>query len=261
MKDAKALLVVSFGTSYPETCERTIAAIEADLAAAFPDRQLYRAWTSRVIRRKVKEKTGVSIDSVAEAMERMARDGVKDVLVQPTHLLIGEEYEKLCREIREGKDAFSSLAMGTPLLAEEGDIAVLAELLPTLCPQVGAGDMMVWMGHGSGALRMPVYEILDELLQKSGHDNHAVGTVEFAPGFDGVLERVRQRRAEKVVLAPLMVVAGDHATNDMAGDEPDSWKSLLRAEGVEVECVLKGLGEYAPVRALYAAHARRAKAL
>ncbi len=117
------------------------------------------------------------------------------------------------------------------------------------------------MGHGSGALRMPVYEILDELLRKAGHDNHAVGTVEFAPGFDAVLERVRQRRAEKVVLAPLMVVAGDHATNDMAGDEPDSWKSLLRAEGVEVECVLKGLGEYAPVRALYAAHARRAKAL
>ena len=95
MKDAKALLVVSFGTSYPETCERTIAAIEADLAAAFPDRRLYRAWTSRVIRRKVKEKTGVSIDSVAEAMERMVRDGVQDVLVQPTHLLIGEEYATL----------------------------------------------------------------------------------------------------------------------------------------------------------------------
>lgn len=260
MNEKEALLVVSFGTSYPETCERTIGAIEDHLAAAFPDRRLYRAWTSSIIRRKLKG-AGVNIDSVAEAMERMAADGVTDVLVQPTHLLIGEEYDKLCREIAEGKGAFSTVAVGAPLLAEEKDIAVLAEILPELCPPLGAEDMMVWMGHGSGALRMPVYQILDDLLEKGGHPDFCVGTVEFDPGFDAVLERVRQRRPKRVVLAPLMVVAGDHATNDMAGDEPDSWKSLLEAEGVEVECVLKGLGEYDAIRALYAAHARNGRAL
>ena len=257
----KALLVVSFGTSHPETRAKTIRAIENDLAAAFPERRLYRAWTSSMLRRKVKSDTGEHIDSVAEALERMAADGIADVLVQPTHLLAGEEHDKLCRELAGGKAAFAHMTAGAPLLAAEEDIAVFADLLPGLCPPLGAGDMMVWMGHGSDALRLPVYQILDELLAKNGHPEHAVGTVEFEPGFDAVLERVRRRRPARAILAPLMVVAGDHAVNDMAGDEPDSWRSRLRAEGVEVTCVLRGLGEYPAVRALYAAHARAAKPL
>ena len=257
----KALLVVSFGTSHPETKEKTIEAIENDLAAAFPDRRLYRAWTSSMLRRKVKADTGEHIDSVAEALARMAGQGITDVLIQPTHLLAGEEHDKLCRELESGKAAFSSVTVGKPLLAAEEDIAVLAALLPGLCPSLGAGELMVWMGHGSGALRLPVYQILDGLLSQNGHPDHAVGTVEFDPGFDAVLERVRQRRPARVILAPLMVVAGDHAVNDMAGDDPDSWQSRLRAEGPAVTCVLRGLGEYEAVRALYVAHARAAKPL
>ena len=257
----KALLAVSFGTSHPETRRKTIQAIENDLAAAFPERRLYRAWTSGMLRRKVKSLTGEHIDSVAEALERMAADGIRDVLVQPTHLLVGEEFDKLRRELAEGKTAFARLSAGAPLLASEEDIAVFAELLPGLCPAPGDGDMMVWMGHGSDALPLPVYELLGTLLVKNGHPEQVVGTVEFDPGFGAVLDAVRRRRPARAILAPLMVVAGDHAVNDMAGDEPDSWKSRLRAEGVEVTCVLRGLGEYPAVRALYAAHARNAKPL
>jgi sirohydrochlorin cobaltochelatase len=260
MNDNKALLAVSFGTSYPETRARTIDAIEAVLAAAFPDRRPYRAWTSGIIRRKLKA-SGIAVDSVEEALARMAGDGISDVLVQPTHLLIGEEYDRLCRSLAEGKGPFASVKVGFPLLAGEEDVAALAELLPSLCPAMGKNDLMVWMGHGSGTLRIPVYELLDGMLAANGRTDHAVGTVEYTPGFDAVLEKVRRRRPVRVFLAPLMVVAGDHAVNDMAGNGPDSWKTRLLAEGVEVECVLKGLGEYEAVRDLYVAHARKAKTI
>ncbi len=257
MCETKALLAVSFGTSFPETRERTIGAIEAELAAAFPDRRPYRAWTSGIIRRKRKD-AGETIDSVEEALARMAADGVTDVLVQPTHMIVGEEYEKLCRELRHSRHLFSSVSVGTPLLSDEEDVAALAKLLPSLCPEAGEDDMAVWMGHGSGVLRLPVYEMLNEQLQNNGFDRHAVGTVEFEPGFDDVLKRVKRRRPRRVFLAPLMVVAGGHAVSDMAGPGPDSWRSRLTAAGADVECVLKGLGEYAPVRRLYVAHAEKA---
>lgn len=261
MVQTKALLTVSFGTSFPKTRARTIGAIEDALSAAFPDRRFYRAWTSGVIRRKVRAETGETIDSVSEALARMAADGIKDVLVQPTHLLVGEEYDKLCQELMQGKPLIPSVSLGTPLLASEEDVAVLAGILPGLYPGAGAEDMIVWMGHGSGALRMPVYEMLDEHLRRNGHGNHAVGTVEFEPGFDSVLERAKRRRPARVILAPLMVVAGDHATNDMAGDQPESWRSQLTSEGLTVECILQGLGEHEDVRSLYVAHAGKATAI
>ena len=261
MKQNKALLVVSFGTTYPETRERTIGAIEAALDLAFPDRASYRAWTSGFIRRKIRAAAGEVIDSVPEALERMSSDGITDVLVQPTHLLVGEEFDKLRGELMNARALFSSVSVGRPLLAREADIYALAERLPALCPQVGAQDMAIWMGHGSGSLRMPVYEILNDRLRENGNDNHAVGTVEFSPGFDDALERVKQRCPRRAVLLPLMVVAGDHAVNDMAGDGPDSWKSRLISAGIGVECVFRGLGEYEAVRALYIDHAREAEKL
>ncbi|MBR6950609.1 MAG: sirohydrochlorin cobaltochelatase [Oscillospiraceae bacterium] len=261
MKQDKALLVVSFGTTYPETREHTIGAIETALALAFSDRTFYRAWTSGFIRRKIRAATGEVIESVPEALTRMASDGVTDVLVQPTHLLVGEEYDKLRGELMNARHLFSAVSVGRPLLAEEADIDALAELLPSLCPQVAAEDMAIWMGHGSSSLRMPVYVILNDRLTENGSDNHAVGTVEFDPGFDDVLERVKQRRPRRAVLLPLMVVAGDHAVNDMAGDGPDSWRSRLICAGVDVECVFKGLGEYEAIRALYIDHAREAEEL
>ena len=256
MRDNRALLVISFGTAYQETRAHTIDAIEQDLAASFPERRFYRAWTSSFIRRKLKD-AGIAIDSAAEAMERMADDGITDVLIQPTHMLAGEEFDRLCSELSERKERFDLISLGAPLLAEEEDAASLAKLLPEIGPALNEKEMMVWMGHGSSHKELPVYSILNEMTPAE----HCVGTIEGTPDFADVLALVRARKPEKVFLAPLMVVAGGHAVRDMAGDSPSSWKSQLQKEGLTVECIFKGMGEYEQVRAMYTAHARRARPL
>ena len=259
----KAILVVSFGTSVPETRERTIAALEKDLAAAFPDRAFYRAWTSGVIRKKLLRTEGVEIDSVHQALERMAADGVEDLLVQPTHLLDGEENRLMRESVAAEAPNFKTVAIGTPLLMTTEDIAALARVMEGICPELGEDQLFAWMGHGSGELKSEnnVYNALNALFAAKGRDNIVVGTVEFEPGVDVVLERIRVRKPRQTFLAPLMVVAGDHALNDMSGDEEDSWKSQAAALGTEPVCILKGLGEYESVRTLYIDHARAAKPL
>jgi len=261
MSDKKALLAVSFGTSVAETREKTIGAIEKDLSAAFPDRSLYRAWTSSIIRKKLLRTENLAIDSVEEAMDRMAMDGVTDVLVQPTHMLIGEEYNKAVDAIRAGAHRFARVTLGAPLLTTPEDLKALAQAMKDAFPTLAEDQMLVWMGHGSDKTEDNVYLRLNERFAAEGTDNVIVGTVEFDPGFDGVRERIRARKPRQVLLAPLMVVAGDHALNDMAGDEPDSWKSLVAGEGTEPVCILKGMGEYPSVRAIYVRHAQCAAAL
>ncbi len=253
------LLVVSFGTSCFETRALTIEAIERELSAAFPERRFYRAWTSGFIRKKLKASEGLSIDSVPEAMERMLADGVTDLLIQPTHMMAGEEYASLVSDIEAFKPRFSSLRMGRPLLAEAEDVRALAKALEKIFAEVGAGDMLALMGHGSAFVKDNPYEKLNELFAQDGFAHFRVGTVEFEPGFAPILEAARLRRPGKIYLAPLMVVAGDHALNDMAGSEEDSWSSRLKAEGFEVISVLKGMGEYASVREMYVSHANEAK--
>ena len=259
MSEKKALLVVSFGTSVPETRKKTIEALEADLSAAFPDRTFYRAWTSGVIRKKLLRLENMTIDSMDEALDRMAADGVTDLLVQPTHMLIGEEYMKIVNAVRANAGRFRRVAMGTPLLSAPEDLRALADAMKAAFPDRKEDQMLVWMGHGSEQMKDNVYIRLNELFAAEGLDNMIVGTVEYDPGFESVLDRVRARKPRQVLLAPLMVVAGDHALNDMSGDEPDSWKSRVAGTGAEPLCILKGLGEYAQVRAMYVDHARRAE--
>ena len=257
----KALLVVSFGTSIPETREKTIAALERALAAAFPDRTFYRAWTSGVIRRKIQRTEGVEIDSVAQALERMIADGAEDLLVQPTHLLDGEENRLMTEAIRAAAGQFKAVSIGAPLLASAEDIEALAKVMTEVGPAPEADELFAWMGHGSGEMKENVYTALNDLFARRGLRNMVVGTVEFDPGVDVVLERIRELKPRRTYLAPLMVVAGDHALNDMSGDEEDSWRSLAEKEGTEPVCILRGLGEYKAVQALYAAHARAARPL
>ena len=254
----KGLLVVSFGTSVEETRERTIGAIEKALAAAFPEFRLYRAWTSGVIRRKLLRTAGLQIDSVEEALERMAADGVTELLVQPTHLLDGEENRLMTEAIRAAAGRFARVKIGAPLLVTQEDLKALADAVTEICPALGGDELFAWMGHGSSELKENVYEALNELFAREGMSNMLVGTVEFEPGFAPIEEYIRAKKPGKVFLAPLMVVAGDHAVNDMSGDEDDSWKSLVAAMGAEPVCILKGLGEYEAVRQLYVAHARNA---
>lgn len=254
----KAILVVSFGTSYEETRKRTIDAIENDLASAFPDRTLYRAWTSKRILKKLAETKGVYFDTIGEAMEKMLQDGITDLLVQPTHMLFGLETRAMTEEIDHYRDQFETIRVGTPMLAEQEDKNDLVEAVADIFADLKDGEFLALMGHGSPHIQEPIYEELGELFRKKGYKNILVGTVEHEPGFDFILEKARQEKPEGVILAPLMIVAGDHALNDMSGEDEDSWKSQLESSGISTYCVLKGLGEYEQIRRIFVKHAQEA---
>ena len=256
----KALLVVSFGTSVPATRERTITALEYALASAFPDRTFYRAWTSGMIRKKILSEEGLKIDSVPGALERMAADGVTDLLVQPTHLLDGEENQIMTSAVRAAAGSFETMKIGAPLLYTEEDLERLADIMIREYP-LENDQIFAWMGHGSAEMKVNVYTRLNEIFAAKGADKVFVGTVEFEPGFAPIQNGILEKKPRRVCLAPLMVVAGDHAVNDMSGDEEDSWKSLVEAQGCEPLCILRGLGEYEAVRAMYVEHAKAAAAL
>ena len=258
---SKAILVVSFGTAYAETRKKTIEAIETDLAAAFSDRTLYTAWTSGMILRKLKKLGEETRDTLVEALERMERDGVTDVLVQPTFLQAGYEMRMVRETLEAWKGRFARVALGEVLVAGERDLDALAGALERHFAAISADEALVLMGHGSEGAEFYPYEKLTEAFRRDGHENFCVGTVEFDPGIAPALALVRERKPEKTYLAPLMIVAGDHAINDMAGDAEDSWKNRIAEFGTEPVCVLKGLGEYAEVRALFAAHAGTAACL
>ena len=253
-----ALLVVSFGTAYEETRQKTLEVIEADLRSAYPERAFYRAWTSGMVRKKVLAECGLRIDSVPEAMERMLSDGVTDLLVQPTHMMAGVEYEAIRGAIRGYAARFDSLRLGEPLLTDPESLSALAGVIVSAYAGLRENELLALMGHGSARSAFAPYEQLDAKFAELGHANICVGTVEFEPGIAPVLARVEARKPEKVIIAPLLVVAGDHAINDMAGDGEESWKSRIGTMGVRTECVLRGLGEYAAVRSLYVERARRA---
>ena len=258
---SKALLAVSFGTSFAETREKTIEALERSLAAAFPERKPYRAWTSSIIRKKLLKTENLQIDSVEEAMERMLSDGVTDLLVQPTHLMVGEEFRKAEESVLAYRDRFESITLGTPLLTTREDLLRMAKVLEKSFEQVKEDEMLALMGHGSAVAEPNPYEIINEALAADGFGRFRIGTVEFAPGFEPLLAEARARKPKKIWLAPFMLVAGDHACNDMAGEEEDSWASRFAAAGFETACLLRGLGEYPAVRELYAEHAGKASTL
>lgn len=259
--EKKAILVVSFGTSYEETRKRTIDGIETALADAFPERVLYRAWTSRRILKKLKETKGIHYDTIQEALERMKDDQVTDVLVQPTHMLDGLENRTMIEEISRYKDQFASVRIGKPMLTDERDKENLVDTIISVFSDLRDQDMLALMGHGSPHIQDGIYESLNDWFRKKGHPNICVGTVEHEPGFGEILQRAREAKPEKILLAPLMIVAGDHALNDMAGAEEDSWKSQLEQEGFQTVCVLKGLGEYPQIHELFVRHAQQAEEL
>ena len=269
----KAILIVSFGTSFKETREKTICALEKDLREAFPDRKFYRAWTSNRIIKKVKETEGLEVYTLDEAIEQMKADGIKDILVQPTHMMYGYENARLAKLLEERKDDFDRIALGLPMLMSEEDIDFMSEAVLTEYEEVKAGEAaLVLMGHGSPggpdkSVKTPdedpnkVYRDQEESFHKLGYSKVFVGTVEAVPTVEDVLASLKRDfpAPGKVYLAPYLIVAGDHATNDMAGDDPDSWKNLISALGYDVVPVIKGLGEYSEVRKRFVEHAREAR--
>ena len=250
----KAILAVSFGTSHNDTRKITIDAIEKNMQEAFPSYALYRAWTSKMIIKKVNARDGVHIFTVKEAMEQMLQDGITDILVQPTHVINGIENDLMKEDALAYQEQFHSISFGDPLLTSEQDNLAVIEAITSEFKDLTKKDVLVLMGHGTTHYANAIYAALDYTFKDKGYSNIFLGTVEAYPTMESLLKMVHVYQPRKVVLAPFMIVAGDHAKNDMASDEPNSWYSQFKAEGYEVEPVLKGLGEYPGIRKLFIEH-------
>ena len=251
MEPRQAILVVSFGTSYNDSPEKTIGAVERAVAEAFPTYEVRRAFTSQRIIDKLKKRDQRSIDNLKEALDRAAADGIKSLIVQPTHLMDGFEYMDVKAEVEANQGRFERLTLGAPLLASEAD---LDAVILAMAGELGGYD------DGKTALCLMVYQKMQDRMIAGGYANYYIGTVEAQPDLQAVIEKLgAQKHYQRAVLQPLMVVAGDHANQDMAGEEEDSWKSRLERAGYQVECRIRGLGEVEAIRKLYVAHVREAE--
>ncbi len=249
------ILAVSFGTSYNDNRDLSIGGVEKALQTAYPDYEVRRAFTSQIIIDVLKDRDNIVIDNVTEAMERLVADGVKEVVIQPTHIMSGFEYDDVVSEVNKYADKFDSFKIGKTLLTEEADYTKLVDILTQeTASYVADGTAIAFMGHGTEHEANATYGKIQDALNAAGKTGYFIGTVEGTPTLDDVVALVKAGGYSKVVLLPLMIVAGDHANNDMAGDEEDSWKSVLQSEGLEVECVLRGLGQYAGVQQMIVDH-------
>ena len=275
------LLVVSFGTSFNDSRAKDIKGIEDALQAAYPDWSVRRAFTAQIIINHVQARDGEKIDNMEQAMERAVANGVKNLVVQPTHLMHGAEYDEMMEMIDSYRDKFESVAIAEPLLGEVGNDAtvinpdkeevakaVTAEAVQTagyesLTAAAEDGTAFVFMGHGTSHTAKVSYSQMQTTMQTLGYDNVFIGTVEGEPeetSCENIIEAVKAAGYTKVVLRPLMVVAGDHANNDMAGPDEDSWLSQFNASGdfASVDCQIAGLGEIDAIQQQYVAHTKAA---
>ena len=271
------LLVVSFGTSFNDSRAEDIGGIEAALEAAYPEWAVRRAFTAQIIINHVQARDGEYIDNMDQALQRAVNNGVKNLVIQPTHLMQGAEYDELCAAVEAVAGSFESVAVAKPLLGDVGedativneDKAAVASAVTTqavadagyasLDEAAADGTAFVFIGHGTAHQAAVTYDQMQTQMQELGYGNVYIGTVEGEPEdteVNAVIEKVKADGYTKVVLRPLMVVAGDHANNDMAGDDEDSWKSLFTASGAfeSVDCQIAGLGRIADVQQIYVAH-------
>ncbi|MDE6834713.1 MAG: sirohydrochlorin cobaltochelatase [Ruminococcus sp.] len=253
------ILVVSFGTSFNDSRRLTIGAIENALESAFPDFSVRRGFTANIIIDHVQRRDGILIDDVKTALERAVENEVKTLVVQPTHLMNGYEYNDIIDEVAQYSDAFERVVFGEPLLTSDDDFRRVEQAIVDWTSDYDDGKTAIcFMGHGTEAESNKIYQQMQDLLTADGYENYFIGTVEAEPSLENVIESLKNGDYERVILEPLMVVCGDHANNDMASDEPDSWKSVLEAEGYEVECIMRGLGENPDIQQIYVDHAQTA---
>lgn len=247
----KGILVVSFGTSYEETRKLTIEAIENKIKNSFQGYEIRRAFTSGIIRKKIKINENSYIDSTKEALDKMKADGFNEVIVQPLHIIPGIEYDAVKETIYGYKNLFKKIIIGTPLLYEEKEYEEAVSALKNQMPTMKKNKGVVLMGHGTTHYSNACYALLQYILEESGLENVFVGTVEGYPTLDNVIRRLKKNKIDNVVLMPFMLVAGDHANNDMSGDGEDSWKSILKNNGIQSTVYLHGLGENLSIQDIY----------
>ena len=275
------ILVVSFGTSFNDSRAEDIGGVEKALQAAYPDWSVRRAFTAQIIINHVQARDDEKIDNMDQALERAVDNGVKNLVVQPTHLMHGAEYDELTEAVENYKDKFESVKIAEPLLGEVGadetaineDKAAVAEAITAEAVKTAGFDSLdaakeegtafVFMGHGTSHTAKVSYSQMQAQMEQLGYENVFIGTVEGEPedtACEAVIEKLKNAGYKKVILRPLMVVAGDHANNDMAGDDDDSWKSQFEASGVfdSIDTQIAGLGEIDAIQQLYVAHTQAA---
>ena len=273
------ILVVSFGTSFNDSRAADIKGIEDAIQAAYPDWSVRRAFTAQIIINHVQARDGEKIDNMEQALERAVANGVKQLVVQPTHLMHGAEYDEMCAAIDKVRDKFESVEIAEPMLGEVGSDAtvinadkeaVAKAVVAAALSESGyestaaakeAGVAYVLMGHGTAHVAKVTYSQMATQMDKLGYENVFIGTVEGEPedtSCEAVIAAVKEAGYTTVVLRPLMVVAGDHANNDMAGADEDSWKTMFEAAGLTVNCQISGLGRIDAIHALYVAHTKAA---
>lgn len=257
MKEKKGILLVSFGTSYPETREKTIETLARKITLSFPEYPVFQAWTSKVLRKKLLRTTGEHIFSVREAMEVMISEGFTHIYVQPTHILNGIEYQLMQDEALVFQTHLSSLRFGAPLLSSQEDMEKFVEGIHAHFLSSAPEEGWILMGHGTHHHSNTVYAALNYLLQDKGLHHVHIGTIEAYPTISDLLPRIKKQDQKIWNLVPMLIVAGDHASNDMASDEEDSWKSILQNEGYETRCHLVGLGELPFIQSIFLEHLKQ----
>lgn len=250
----KAILVVSFGTSYKETREKTIEACENKIREGLGEYDFHRAYTSNMIIRKLKNRDGIHIENPIEALDKLYEEGYEEVIVQTLHIICGEEFNKLKEQVDSYQNKFKKIILGRPLLTYIDDYKEAVEAIKHQMPSMQDNEVVVFMGHGTFHESHATYPALEYMLRDNGI-NAYVGTVEGYPELDNVIKRLKEDNIKTVNLMPFMLVAGDHAINDMASDEEDSWKSMLEERGFEIKIHLKGLGENPYIQDKFMSHA------
>lgn len=248
----KGILAVSFGTTHLDALEKGIAPIENQIRDTFPEYPLYRAFTSQMVMNILKKREGISIYSVKEAVEQMAEDGIEQVIVQPTHIINGIENDKMLSDLMEYAGVFHKISVGKPLLTSVDDYkksihAVMSEV------SLEEDEALVLMGHGTDHHANAAYPTLEYTFHSLGYSQVLVGTVEGFPNLKNVMQKLEISGNQKAALMPFMLVAGDHAKNDMSGNE-DSWQAQLEDAGYEVKTIVKGLGEMKGIRSILVEH-------
>lgn len=256
--EKKAILIVSFGSSFIENRKAAIDATEDAIAEAFPQYDKFTAFTSDIIIDIYKDRDNIDYDNVTEAMEKIKKAGYGEVLVVPTHVINGEEYDQMMDAIEVYEDRFANIIVSSPLLTQASDYEQVAEAISSELPETDATTAVVFMGHGTHHHANSAYGTLDYIFKHNVNENYYVGTVEGMPEFDHIAKDLEGKGYEKVILMPLMIVAGDHAHNDMAGDEEDSWKVMFKSMGYDVETIMQGMGELPAIQDLFIQHVREA---
>ena len=277
------ILVVSFGTSFNDSRVADIGSVEKAIQAANPNWSVRRAFTAQIIINHIQARDNEKIDNMEQALERAVSNGVKNLVIQPTHLMRGAEYDELVEVVNDYEDKFESVAVAEPLLGKVGSnasvinqdkqtvaVAITAEAVKTagfasLEAAAEKGTAFVFMGHGTSHSAKISYSQMASQMEKLGYENVFIGTVEGEPeetSCENVIDAVKDAGYSTVVLRPLMVVAGDHANNDMAGDDEDTWKSMFNASGnfEKIDCQIAGLGRIAAIQQMYVNHTAEAVA-